>query len=534
VLLTLCYCTSLNAQPTACFKQGKARVVIVGDSITGQSRNVASGYANQMEAAIRAVYPGCEPQIISLGGSGQSVGSWQNVERKSQTKETFLDIKGIDVQQTLAQRADVLIIMLGMNDVLAPYVADNTQSIDKWQTRYEQLIEALQQRVHPGVLALAGVTPCTEEPTSPKNKMVDLLNERVRLLAEKYHARYLTTSQTVWTIFKDGRQKDHAFHVTADYVHPTTAGHIGIAMAMLQGLGENQAVKWLNDERLEPLMQKISEKKQPFSWEIQAVFNPEKPDIAQYDIQFWFLNPNAIANVEPYVAIKLPQNWHSSMNAMNAMTGIFSIKGKPDQLLNTVTLTATMDKVEYKADIQLPTPWLVGLKMNQRYWNRYDFDAEKARTPVDEVIEQNGDFTAPIDLGKGQTLTWAPYYPSVNFTGGDDPSSVDFSALTHADNFEGGYAARWVHSDKDRTCIFEPKNRMFAGVFYLTAWVNAKQVYAAKPKRGDNVEIQLKQGWNTLVYKINHHNWQWQVNLPITGKDGDDLSDLRYSITPQH
>src|SRR5262245_21374437 len=93
-------------------QQGNARVVLVGHSITGQSRNHPAGYAHQLDWALQQVYPGCHPRIIALGGSGQGIQAWLNTEKRSRTENFSLDIKGIDVKTELDQPADVLIVML--------------------------------------------------------------------------------------------------------------------------------------------------------------------------------------------------------------------------------------------------------------------------------------------------------------------------------------------------------------------------------------------------------------------------------------
>jgi lysophospholipase L1-like esterase len=135
--------------PSPLLQQGNARVVLVGDSITGQSRNHPAGYAHQMDWALQQAYPGCHPRIIALGGSGQGVQAWLNTEKRSRTESFALDVKGIDVKTELDQPADVLVIMLGMNDVLAPYVVDEPASLNQWAANYRALITALQSRLKP-------------------------------------------------------------------------------------------------------------------------------------------------------------------------------------------------------------------------------------------------------------------------------------------------------------------------------------------------------------------------------------------------
>ncbi|MFG0250053.1 MAG: GDSL-type esterase/lipase family protein, partial [Phycisphaeraceae bacterium JB051] len=425
-----------HAADEPALKQGNVRLLFVGDSITGQSRNVRSGYAHQFEAAVKAVYPDSNPQIISLGGSGHSVGSWAGIEKKSRDKSVILDVKTIDVHEELAKPADVLVIMLGMNDVLAPYVAYSEPSMDKWVGRYQKLIDALKLRVSPKVLALASITPCTEVPYSPKNMLISQLNDRIAALAKQNNARLLPTSQTVWEIQTEGRTRASDFHVTADYVHPTTAGHIGIAMGMLKGLGESQAAKWLEDNRLTEVYQNIAKRGSAFAWDIQSGFHPQNRDQASYSITYHWLNPKGQTNVNPTITLTVPEGWQVSPSTLTTPTGRFTVFGKPDRLQNIVTLHANADGLQQRSDIFIPAPWLVGYSFVQRLWKQpgYQFMTDKAHTPIDDVIEAGGDFTKSIDLGNGQTLTWLDYTPSINFTGGTNPASVDFAAMLHANN----------------------------------------------------------------------------------------------------
>jgi len=386
--MSLCVCLCLNvfAADTPPLKQGNARVIFVGDSITGQSRNVKTGYAHQFEAAVRATYPNATPQIISLGGSGHSVGSWAGVEKNSREKSVVLDIKTNDVHKVLAQPADVLVIMLGMNDVLAPYVDDTPESIDKWTARYQKLIDALKVRVSPGVLALAGITPCTEDPQSPKNQLISKLNDQIALLAKNNNARLLPTSQTVWDIQMQGRRLRPDYHVTADFVHPTTAGHIGIAMGMLDGLGETAAVDWLRKNRLDEYNKHMASRHTaPFSWEIKQLQANDISDKLSYAITYHWLD----TQTQPSVTVNTPQGWQVSPNQLTTATGTFTLTGNANQWQNKLTLNANVNGQTQSTDLYIPAPWLVGYSFVQRLWKQpgYVFMADKAHTPIDDVIE---------------------------------------------------------------------------------------------------------------------------------------------------
>ncbi|MBI5835142.1 MAG: hypothetical protein HZB16_22785, partial [Armatimonadetes bacterium] len=246
------------AQAADLLRGGNARVVFVGDSITGLSRNAAGGWAHQIEWALRQAHPGCQPDLVSLGGSGQGVRSWLNVEERSRREPVFLDIKGVDVQAGLARPADVLVIMLGMNDVLSPYVTEDAASLADWLAGYRQLIAALRARVTPGTLALASATMCTEDPASPKNAAIDRLNEQAAALARELGAIAIPTNQAMRDALRVGRQGRPDFHVTYDFVHPNDAGHLAMAAAMLRALGDEAAAELLTRQRLAPLLERPS------------------------------------------------------------------------------------------------------------------------------------------------------------------------------------------------------------------------------------------------------------------------------------
>ncbi|MEI9892466.1 MAG: GDSL-type esterase/lipase family protein [Chthoniobacter sp.] len=448
------------APPTASsplLKQGNARVVLVGDSITGQSRNHPAGYAYQIDWALQQAYPGCHPNVIALGGSGQGVQAWLNTEKRSRTEAFPLDVKGIEVKAALDQPADVLIVMLGMNDVLAPYVADEPASLEKWTANYRELVTALQSRLKPKVTAVATATLCTEDfRHSPKNAMMDQVNKRLIDLAAEMDLLVLPTNHTMRAVLERGRQLKPDFHVTHDYVHPNEAGHLAIAIGMLRGLGETTAAQALEEQRLAKIFAKAT-------------------------------GPSAAAS---------PRN------------------------------------------VSPPAPWLVATGLFRKPWNEHSaLNPALFRGPIEEAIEQGHDFLVAPDPATGQPLAWQPYSATVDYTGGANPDSVDFAAVTHARNFEAGYAARWIHSDGDRAVNIELGTQAFAGTMQVGLWLNGGALYSGlltgEPGKRKTVPAQLHAGWNTLVFALNHTAWQMQCTVHLAGIGDDSLENLRYSIAPQ-
>lgn len=495
------------------------RVVFVGDSITGLGRNREAGFINEMEKALRATRPDTEWTLIALGGSGQSVKTWRGIEEKSRTQELTLDVPNVKVQEILSQPADLLVVMLGMNDVISPYVDGSEASLDRWVSDYEGLIGSLRERIHPGTVALAGVTPCTEDLSSPKNQLIERMNKRVRELAAKLGAVYLPTSETAREVLATGRKVRPDFHITYDFVHPNEAGHQGIAIGMLEGLKHKEAAQWLRAERLAGLLRSTGAP----SWEVVGIRPESQPGRFTFEIRAHF--PTG-PDHQGALRITPPEGWTASATTLRHSGETFTLTGTPDRLRNRFTLA--MEGPGGSVEGYLPAPWLVSAGLVQPFWTGETFDAAQARTSLDDVIAKNGDFLS----ASPPELHWKEVFPSLNYAGGDSPSNIDFFAIVHPVYFEGGYAARWIYSEKRQEVKIKLSTQLFAGRLFLGLSLNGSSLYQGQlekePSKTVAVDAVLDPGWNTLVVKINHWRWLWQVAVDVMSPD----DTLRYSALP--
>ncbi|MFA6960511.1 MAG: GDSL-type esterase/lipase family protein [Opitutaceae bacterium] len=527
---------TLRAEAAKPVDWSAVRVVFVGDSITGQGRNRTGGYVNEIEKALRAVYPGGRAELVALGGSGQSVGGWTGIEQASRTESKLLDVPKLDVRVELDHPADVLVVMLGMNDVIAPYVDESDASVDRWAGQYAQLVEALARRAKPSVVALAGITPCTEDLATPKNRLIDRLNTRVRALAERTGAVYLPVPEAVRTVLHEGRTMGPDFHVTYDSVHPDDAGHMAVAMGMLRGLGATRAVDWINDNRLAPLLKRAAVRPPAISWELQSAAPAEGvADAFVFRVRYYWANASDPRT--PRVRLVAPAGWTVSPAMETGESGEFLLRGKPDRLSNAFVLEGNAGNETRRTEGAVPAPWAVATKLIQPHWAGEIFDADKARTAIDAAIERGDDFRAvAANADGGGALPWLIYFPSINHLGGENASSVDFSGITHAANFEGGYSARWIYSARAREVTIKLGTRMFAGPLHLDVWLNGERTYRGdlrkEPSKEKRMPVALQQGWNALVIKSNHRTWLWQFSAELVGGKDDALSDIRYSPRP--
>jgi len=522
-----------NSEPPPRVLRETDRIVFVGDSITGLGERNDDGFVRMMRTALKQIH-GTEPAMITLGSSGQGVGSWMNIEKDSREQLFTLDVPGVDVKATLDGGADVVVIMLGMNDILNPNIDSDEEGLDTWIASYGTLIDILRQRTKARVIALASVTMATEDPESPKNVFMEQMNRRLAALAREKNCVYLPTAEEDWKVLRKGRQIKPDFHVTYDFVHPTAAGHLGIAIGMLKGLGETAAADWLTRESLATLFKKTMGDQRSISCEIVPVRGALDTTPA-FKIRYTCVDPNPSA-VPPNspVTLTAPPGWKVTPPTITGGTGEFLVTGPADRLENILIVTSPF-LGEQETKVTLPPGWRVGTAFVS-WWKRADFDPKAARVlAIDEAIEQGKDFTAPIEIA-GKRLTWSRYFPTVNYAGLASPGSVDFFGVICQKAWEGGYAARWIHSDRERPVKLAVSTQCFTADIYVTVWLNGKREYAGLQERGRNekptVETQLAKGWNVLVFKSLHGAWLWQNSVELLPTGTDDFSDLRFSTAP--
>ena len=500
------------------------RIILVGDSITGLSRNHARGYANQMDEALAACPPDEGPfTIVALGGSGQTVQSWQSVEKRSRGQPFTLDVKTIDVKTELSRPADILIVMLGMNNALAPHIEDTPESIEAWIACYRDLVAALRERCTPKRLVLCSVTPCTEAYDGPKNRLIRNMNAAVLRLCVELGAAYAKTGETVWRVMARGRRIAPDFHGTGDFVHPNAVGHAAIAAAMLDAIGQTDAAAWVRANGIDAPLAAQREKQCGLSWEFgEPVAGPD--GAFSLPVTLYWSDETA---ERPRLRIAAPEGWSVFPEAHTGTAGAFVLTGKPDRERTLFTVSGTLGEETRTAELAVPAPWLAAAHVPLRCWSGLTFQRDRSRTSVDDAIEAG----EPLRTARfeGAFLRWTPLFPSVNYTGYDRPGSVDFSAITHAKNFETGYAARRIWSEKERPVTVRIGRSTFAGVAQVDVWLNGQVCYAGALTR-TNAPATLRKGWNTLVFKHMHSTWQFQSEIMLEPVPPDTLDDLRYAL----
>lgn len=501
------------------------RIIFIGDSITGNGRKQADGWAILIDQSLKAAHPDANITSVSLGGSGMGVGAWVNTENKSRTESRELDVKNVDVKSTLDGGAEVVVIMLGVNDVLFPNLKDSPEDLEHWAAQYRELIATLRARVHPRVIALATPTLCTEDPESPKNKVIKAFGAQIRAIAKSENAIVLPTCETMLQILEDGRSWRPDFHVTGDLVHPNLPGHVAIAAGMLKGLGEEAAANNLLEKQTPRFCNRNEES---LSYSVKALPGPIDSRKVNYRIQA-FYHAAGGAPTDNKAVLIVPEGWR----VLSQKENVFEVEGEPNRLLNKLTLRLGPKEVE----IKIPPPWLIGTgNIGGRGWIQgMKFDPNTPPPAIDESLSKGDGFGQISEIETGHPLTWKRHTPGVNFGGGNAPGAIDMAAVLFFQNFDMAYGARWFYSEKELPVTVQIKPLGFRAWSYLMLWLNGTRLYSAQlnDKEAQKIfEVTLHKGWNALVFRSNNQAVQWQFAIDLTGKTDEVTNNLQVATFP--
>lgn len=525
--------------PTSLIRDGE-RIVFVGDSITGLGVKFGpGGYVNVFRSALDQARPGHGVEITALGGSGQNVGSWLDILGRSRQAEVFLDVPQVDVRRTLATPVGILVVLLGMNDSLAPYASEDAAGVEAWAGRYRSLITALRERARPRILALGTVTPNSEDADSPKNRLVGRLNQRLVGLAAELDCRVLPTGESVRETLALGRTLRPDFHVTGDFVHPEAAGHAAIAYGLLAGLGERAAAAVVRTARLQPLLEQARGALPALSYSLRPTL-PLGADGFTAALTWHWTPAAGAAAAAARASLEVPAGWTVQPATMLGSTGTFTVSGRLDHLRNQVQLRVEDGGIRREQSLVIPAPWLIGHGFaNPGVWvhGSWAFQPEQGRLPGEEALLRGVGWGAPPAGWTAAPLHWTRYLASVDHTGGATPGNVNLFAIDAAGNQAGAFGVRWLRSPQERPLRLVIGNSTFAGQTAVQVALNGEPVYAgvitAEAQRRAERPVTLRAGWNVLAFKTNHVSWQWQFSLDLVDGPADGLDGLEVSTTPR-
>ncbi len=208
---------------TLVFK-AKDTIEFIGDSITDCDRNQASpdglgtGYVHNIHHLLQAGYPELQLSVINKGVSGNQI----------------TDLKTRWDQDVMTIKPDWLFIYIGINDVWRYFEGNGheTISLSTFEKTYRQLLNETQEKIH-AQINLVSPFLAEKNPSDPfLNKLaqyqlvIDALGKDFSLpvihLQPAFDWAMLSRPSSFWA---------------SDRVHPTSEGHMLIALTVLRVCG---------------------------------------------------------------------------------------------------------------------------------------------------------------------------------------------------------------------------------------------------------------------------------------------------------
>lgn len=516
------------------------RIIFAGDSITAIGIGHSQGYYHQFVDALNRVHPAYRNEVIALGFSGRTLFDWAELEIRSRSQSVPTDDKRCDVREAFAKPAGIVFVLLGMNDILKPQVIDQEASLVAWKEKYRELVRAIRQRVKPRELVLCEITPLTEDPASPKNRVRDRLNSLASELAKEENCRVAATGASVFDAVERGRKARQDYHVIPDTVHPAPPlGHAAIAKAMAAALQDRELAEDFEKSIQSRIAALAQSQPQVTYWFRPEVGCPATSEQLAYRVECCWMDGTETKRARvPEFSLELPEGWTAAGTAIQGTEASFSITGVPSRLQTPVTIVAKAGDQVVRQTLQIPAPWRVVCGPD----NAGAWTAERKYQPTQGIpfleaeLVAGKHFNEPFAV-EGRSFAWQVNTPSVDYTGGSDPNSVVPFSLTFGSQNDVLYAVRWVFSDRLRPVQIQLSHQTFSATLGFEVWVNGELVLTEDLNRSGKNKVtgqaELTAGWNCLLVRSDHLQWQRQFACALLPVEGDNLDGLRYSITSQ-
>ncbi len=496
------------------------RVVVVGDSITGHSMNLPYGFTHEIRAALKEA--GSDVEFTPLGGSGQTIFSWRNIIANSYEKNQQLDIPGIRVKEEFDKGADVLLVHLGMNDALQPSIQTTEEGFASWKTEYIALISDLRKRV-PNVerIIISPPTMLTENPYAFKNELMDRFGVIVAEVATETGCEFLDVRSEFKRFFMNARLAKSDLRFTLDFVHPNQYGHQIMSWSFMKGLGWDEIAAKYYETKVAPELRDF-----------------DSPGLALFvvDGRPALDSKKNVATIRGTIRggsasdVNISTQEGVSVESITELeqSGEFSFVVSGASSAFPTEVVVKFGDVSRSVLVNAPYYVATGFPF-EAYPRPEDFPRAKAVTEIDKAVLAGKDplqetFAAPN--GEGD-LIWKVYYPTADKTGAANPNAVDVADLTPANAFDAAYVVRYVVSPKAQKATLKLNSEGFSTTAIETIYLNGKEIYfgCLSPrhiKAEDSVEVELKEGVNILVARVDHTYWQWAASFSFEG--AEDLS----------
>lgn len=205
---------------TSMVHKKSVRVVFFGDSITQQGAQ-PGGYIVKMKEALTKAGRGSDYELIGAGIGGNKV------------YDLYLRMDN----DVLAQKPDVVVIWIGVNDVWHKTSSGTGTDPDKFEKFYTAIINELLDRRIKVILCTPAVIGEKTDFTNMQDGDLNAYSQIIRNLAQKFHCGLVDFRETFHTYeLKNNPGNKESGILTRDRVHLNDAGNQLVADKMQEAL----------------------------------------------------------------------------------------------------------------------------------------------------------------------------------------------------------------------------------------------------------------------------------------------------------
>jgi len=196
------------------------RIVFFGDSITEQGAQ-PGGYIVKMKEALDKMGKGSDFDLIGAGIGGNKV------------YDLYLRMD----DDVLAQKPDVVVIWIGVNDVWHKASSGTGTDPDKFQRFYSAIINKLLDKHIKVILCTPAVIGEKTDFTNMQDGDLNAYSQFIRNLAQKFHCSLVDLREAFHNYeLKNNPSNKESGILTKDRVHLNDAGNQLVADRMLEAL----------------------------------------------------------------------------------------------------------------------------------------------------------------------------------------------------------------------------------------------------------------------------------------------------------
>jgi hypothetical protein len=253
---------------------------------------------------------------------------------------------------------------------------------------------------------------------------------------------------------------------------------------------------------------------------------------------YWNDGKKASSKQVPTFSLEVPEGWSVDKKFLKATEVTFTFKGTPELLETPVTIIAETGNQTYRQNVMVPVSWrvLCGPDNGGPYGAKHAYEPTKSVPPMEADLVAGKNYLKSFSVDD-KTYGWQLNTSCADYTDGKNPNAVVPYSLTFGSENDVLFAVRWVYTPKARPVQIELSHRTFSATHGFVVWVNGVQVMQEDLNRSGKNKVvgkgELKQGWNCLLVRNDHLQWQRQFACALLPVEGDNLDDLRYSIMPK-